>query len=112
MQLSVRCARLCGTCAPASFDKSPGSVEIPMMKTSTVIRLALGLVLAGAPLTPALAQRPAFARADTLRGSVTPERAWWDVVFYDLHVRIADRDSSLSGWNAITYRVTGPRRAM
>ncbi|HEU4587817.1 MAG TPA: M1 family metallopeptidase [Gemmatimonadales bacterium] len=74
--------------------------------------LAVGFALACTPLSIAGAQRPAFTRADTLRGSITPERAWWDVVFYDLHVRIADRDSSISGWNAITYRVTGPRRAM
>jgi aminopeptidase N len=82
------------------------------MRTRTAIRLTVGVALACTPLSIVGAQRPAFTHADTLRGSITPERAWWDVVFYDLHVRIADRDSALSGWNAITYRVTGPRRAM
>ena len=51
-----------------------------------------------------------FTRADTLRGSVTPERAWWDVTFYDLHVAVSPADSSVRGWNGITYRVTGPAR--
>jgi aminopeptidase N len=61
---------------------------------------------------PAAAQEPTFTHADTLRGTVTPERAWWDVVFYDLHVRLDPADSTLRGWNGITYRVTGAARAM
>ncbi|HEU4798987.1 MAG TPA: M1 family metallopeptidase [Gemmatimonadales bacterium] len=48
-----------------------------------------------------------YTRADTLRGSFdTPGRNWWDVTFYDLHVAISPGDSSISGWNGITYRVT------
>ena len=53
-----------------------------------------------------------FTRADTLRGTVTPERAWWDVTFYDLHVRVSPTDSSIRGWNGITYRVLNPAREM
>jgi len=53
-----------------------------------------------------------YTRADTLRGTITPERAWWDVTFYDLHVRVTPTGSSISGWNGITYRVTGPAREM
>ncbi|MBA3318520.1 MAG: M1 family metallopeptidase [Gemmatimonadales bacterium] len=80
-----------------------------------MIRTALFLALAAAvgPLaTDAPAQTSSFTRADTLRGSTTPERAWWDVVFYDLHVAISPSDSTLRGWNAITYRVTGRSREM
>jgi aminopeptidase N len=76
-------------------------------------RLAfLGLVLGAGHLTGAAAQQEPFSHADTLRGSITPERAWWDVVFYDLHVRVDPADSTISGWNGISYRVTGPARAM
>ena len=39
---------------------------------------------------------PVFTHADTLRGSNTPERAWWDAAFYDLHVRVNPADSSIS----------------
>ncbi len=46
-----------------------------------------------------------FTHADTLRGSITPQRAWWDVTFYDLHVEINPSDSTISGYNGITYRV-------
>jgi hypothetical protein len=55
---------------------------------------------------------PVFTHADTIRGSNTPERAWWDAAFYDLHVRVQPTDSSISGYNAITYRVLGPAREM
>lgn len=70
------------------------------------------LLLAAAASTTASAQQQTFTHADTLRGSITPERAWWDVVFYDLHVRLDPADSTIRGWNGITYRVTGSSRAM
>jgi aminopeptidase N len=53
-----------------------------------------------------------YTHADTLRGSNGPGRAWWDVTFYDLHVRLHPADSSLAGWNGITYRVLAPAREM
>lgn len=46
-----------------------------------------------------------FTHADTLRGSNTPWRNWWDVTYYNLHVKINPADSSISGYNGITYRV-------
>src|SRR5258708_23891668 len=53
-----------------------------------------------------------FSRADTLRGSNGPGRAWWDAAFYDLHVTVTPADSSIRGRNAITYRVIQPSRDM
>jgi aminopeptidase N len=72
----------------------------------------LGFLLALICPARAAAQQAEFTHADTLRGSITPERAWWDVVFYDLHVTLNPADSTVRGWNGITYRVTGPSRAM
>jgi len=70
----------------------------------------LGLAIA----SPATAQRPAqvFSHADTLRGSNGPERSWWDAAFYDLHVSVSPSDSSIRGYNAITYRVLRPAKEM
>jgi aminopeptidase N len=73
-------------------------------------------VLLLVPLAAA-AQEPqprVFTRADTLRGSNTPARAWWDVLFYDLRLRVTPADSSIRGTNAITYRVlaSAPAREM
>jgi len=55
-----------------------------------------------------------FTHADTLRGSNGSQRAWWDVGFYDLHVKVNPADSSITGFTAITYRVlkSPPNREM
>jgi len=78
------------------------------------IRLALLVILAAAALQPAHAQGTrAYTRADTLRGSFdTPQRAWWDVTFYDLHVAVNPPDSSIKGYNGITYRVLTPAQVL
>jgi aminopeptidase N len=57
-------------------------------------------------------ERPPSTHADTLRGSDGPARSWWDATFYDLHVRVSPKDSSITGWNGITYRVLEPRQEM
>jgi aminopeptidase N len=56
--------------------------------------------------------RTLFTHADTLRGSITPQRAWWDVTFYDLHVKINPEDSTIEGYNRITYKVLQPGKEM
>jgi aminopeptidase N len=71
----------------------------------------LAAVLLAAPAAAAAQEAPA-TRADTLRGSITPQRAWWDVAFYDLHLRVNPADSSVRGWNGITYRVVQPGEEM
>jgi aminopeptidase N len=68
------------------------------------------LALAAAPV--AAQDLPAFTRADTLRGTHGPARAWWDVTFYDLHVRVEPADSTIGGRNGITYRVLEPAAEM
>ena len=78
--------------------------------TSVVTALLAFFVLL--PPAEAQAQTRTFTRADTLRGSITPERAWWDVTFYDLRVRLDPSDSTVRGRNAITYKITGKSREM
>lgn len=69
--------------------------------------------LAVSAALPLPAQQPrVFTHADTLHGSNTPERAWWDAEFYDLHVAVRPADSSIAGWNGITYRVLQPGSVM
>jgi len=75
-----------------------------------LVTLGCLALLASAPV-PALAQR-AYTHADTLRGANGPGRAWWDAQFYDLHVTLDPADSSVRGWNGITYRVLAPAREM
>ena len=74
--------------------------------------LVLLLLAALAQPTRAAAQPTTYTHADTLRGTNGPARAWWDAVFYDLHVRVDPADSSVRGWNGIAYRVLAPGREM
>jgi aminopeptidase N len=48
---------------------------------------------------------PAFTRQDTLRGSITAERAWWDLKFYHLDIKVNPSDSTIYGTNTVTYKV-------
>ena len=54
------------------------------------------------------ARQKAFTCADTLRGSITPSRAWWDVLKYDIVVKPDYASKSTSGNNTITYKVVSP----
>lgn len=45
-----------------------------------------------------------FTHADTLRGSNGPGRLWWNAAKYDLHVTFNSSDSSVSGYNIISYQ--------
>lgn len=44
------------------------------------------------------------ARQAQLRGSITPERAWWDVLHYDLALQVSPETKSLEGSNTITFK--------
>jgi aminopeptidase N len=73
-------------------------------------RICLAIVAFLSLLMPAPAQYLApsqtkFTRQDTLRGSITPERAWWDLTFYHLDIVVKPSDSTIYGTNAVTYRV-------
>lgn len=46
-----------------------------------------------------------FTRQDSLRGSITPEREWWDLTYYHLDIQVNPSDSSINGRNTVTYRV-------
>ena len=92
------------------------AVKLTVQFTRTQIydmRRLLVLALLSIPCaSPLAAQENVFTHADTLRGSNGPARAWWDVTFYDLHVAVSPADSSIAGWNAITYRVLFAAREM
>ena len=49
-----------------------------------------------------------FTRQDSVRGSVTPERSWWDLKYYHLDIEVNPADSSINGTNTVTYSVTEP----
>ncbi|EON79372.1 Peptidase M1 family protein [Lunatimonas lonarensis] len=53
-----------------------------------------------------------YTRQDTLRGSITPERAWWDLVFYDLDIQVDPERRTIGGKNTIYYTVLEPRQVI
>jgi aminopeptidase N len=53
-----------------------------------------------------------FTRQDTLRGSITPERAWWDLTYYHLDISVNPGDSTIRGTNTVTYRVKSKAEVM
>ncbi|MEQ9102716.1 MAG: M1 family metallopeptidase [Imperialibacter sp.] len=74
--------------------------------------LTLSLCFVIGFVTTALAQSPKFTRQDTLRGSITPERAWWDLVHYDLGVKVDPEAKTFSGQNTVTYKVLTEAKTM
>jgi aminopeptidase N len=58
------------------------------------------------------AQNREFNRQDTLRGSITKERAWWDLTYYHLDIRVNPADSTIRGKNTVQYRVLEPLTVM
>ncbi|MCB0278278.1 MAG: M1 family metallopeptidase [Calditrichaeota bacterium] len=49
-----------------------------------------------------------FSRLDTLRGSITPEREWWDLTYYHLQVKVDPKNKSLDGSTTVQYKVLKP----
>ena len=50
-----------------------------------------------------LAQK--FTKQDSLRGSITKERSWWDLKKYHLDIKVNPADSTIVGSNTIDYQV-------
>ncbi len=46
-----------------------------------------------------------FTRQDSLRGTLFPERACYDVTFYDLNLKIHPENQTIKGYNEIHYKV-------
>lgn len=74
---------------------------------SSIIGLGLVLFLN----TESYAQK-SFTRADTLRGNITPERAWWDLNHYHLAVEIFPESKSIKGSNTIRYKVISEHQVL
>lgn len=53
-----------------------------------------------------------FTRQDSLRGSITKERSWWDLKHYDLDIKVNPSDNTITGSNIIQYKVLEPYNVM
>ncbi len=61
-----------------------------------------------------LNKKKTYTHQDTLRGSLNPERTWWDVVTYNIYVRPDYAEKSIVASNEIGFAVTsdGTNRKM
>ncbi|GAA5135363.1 M1 family metallopeptidase [Thalassotalea piscium] len=53
-----------------------------------------------------------ITRQDVLRGSITPERAWWDLSHYHLKVKVDPSEKTISGTNTVSYRVLSEQKRL
>ncbi|MCU0863446.1 MAG: M1 family metallopeptidase [Planctomycetes bacterium] len=75
--------------------------RVPLRRSCPAAVLALLAV----PLQSQQEPEPgAAARQDQLRGSISPERAWWDVQHYALALEVLPATRSLRGSNTITFK--------
>lgn len=54
---------------------------------------------------PAFSQDSKYTRLDSLRGSITPERAWWDLTYYHLAISVNPDKKTIEGTNRVDYKV-------
>ncbi len=66
------------------------------MKYSLILFILIGY-------TSAFSQTKSFTRQDSLRGSITKERAWWDLKYYDLYVSVDPDKKFISGSNKVSF---------
>lgn len=76
------------------------------MKNKIIIFLSLFLF----PIV--LFSQEKFTHDDTLRGSITRERAWWDLTYYELRVRVDPDKQSLDGSTTVFYKVIEPYQTL
>lgn len=63
------------------------------------------LVVISSVIEKSFSQTSAFTKEDTLLGSNTAYRSWWDVKHYSLNVKPDYKEKSLTGYNIISYSV-------
>jgi aminopeptidase N len=86
-----------------------------MKKPLRTITYGLGLLfLTMLFISSGMAQhtKQTYTRQDSLRGSITPEREWWDLVYYHLDIEVKPKQKSIEGSNTIYYKVLKPGRIM
>ena len=59
-----------------------------------------------------LSDKNDFNRQDTLRGSITKERIWWDLTYYHLEITVDPEKRTIYGSNEISYEVIEPYHEM
>lgn len=79
------------------------------MQRLTVLLLFISLSAASQLLVD---KSKIYTQEDSLRGSITPQRAWWDLQHYNLNIDIKPDSKYISGCNTVTYEVIQSQQVM
>ncbi|MEI6946605.1 M1 family metallopeptidase [Paraflavisolibacter sp. H34] len=86
---------------PMASSHAPSFLRTSYLLLRTFLPSLLALSCYGQP-------QKTFTRQDSLRGTNTPERAWWDVKQYNLNIRVDVTDRSVRGYNQVTFATRKP----
>lgn len=84
----------------------------------SVFMTSLAFLIAGCSSTTAqkstslFSKSETFTRQDSLRGSITPERSWWDLTYYHLNVTVNPDKKFIEGKNTVQYKVLKPHQVL
>lgn len=84
----------------------------------SVFITSMAILIAGCSATTAqkntslFSSDKTFTRQDSLRGSITPERSWWDLTYYHLNVKVDPDKKFISGKNTVQYKVLQPHQVL
>ena len=70
---------------------------------SVFLNKSFGILLVLFVLLCSSVHAQVFTRQDSLRGSITPERVWWDLNYYDLSVDVDPESKFISGTNIVGF---------
>ena len=62
--------------------------------------------------SPLFEHNKKFTRQDSLRGSITKERIWWDLTYYHLDITVNPDEKFINGKNTVQYRVLKPYKIL
>lgn len=83
-----------------------------MKKTKRPCRVLLIFLFLPLFQSAVFSQETIFTLQDTLRGSITPERAWWDLTYYHLNLEAFPEDSTIKGEVAVHFKTIDPGSVM
>lgn len=84
----------------------------------SVFMTSLAILIAGCSSSTAqkstslFSKNKTFTRQDSLRGSITPERSWWDLTYYHLDVTVNPDKKFIKGKNTVQYKVLKPYQVL
>jgi len=101
---------------PIKFRRNYSVSPISLLRFTLLATTLVGLSFCDCESTLAQKQlfeaEEEFSTADHLRGSITPERKWWDLKHYDLALEVFPDSKSIEGSNLISFTAIEPGQRM